>query len=218
VKQGVKKEILQRLETVYADTTSALRFADPFECLVATILAAQCTDVRVNQVTPALFARYPNPQAMAEATPEDLIPYIHSCGFFNSKARHLVGAAQRICQAHGGAVPDTLEELRTLPGVGQKTANVVYANAFGGDAIAVDTHVFRVSNRLGLAHAKTPEKTEDDLRQAIAQERWSEAHHWILWHGRRVCHARKPACETCFLKDLCKFYLENSSHHLQSKE
>ncbi|MCL2432894.1 MAG: endonuclease III [Clostridia bacterium] len=196
-------EILARLKAAYPDARPELYFVNAYECMAATILSAQCTDKQVNKVTPALFAAYPTPADMARAQPEDLIPYIKTCGFFNNKAKGLVGACRRIMEQHGGEVPGTLEDLRALPGVGQKTANVIYANAFHGDAIAVDTHVFRVANRLGLAHASTPEKTEEDLKKVIPQQDWSAGHHWLLFHGRRVCRARKPLCGECFLRDLC---------------
>ena len=205
------KEILKRLAAAYPNARPELDFVNPYECMVATILSAQCTDKQVNRVTPALFAAYPTPADMARAQPEDLIPLIKTCGFFNNKARNLVLASRCIVAEHGGKVPSDFEALRKLPGVGQKTANVIYANAFGGDAIAVDTHVFRVSGRLGFSNAKTPEKTEEDLKRVIPKENWSEAHHWILLHGRRVCKARKPLCDECFLKDLCKYTVEEQA-------
>lgn len=198
-------EILNILQDMYPQAEAELHFSTPYECLVATILSAQCTDKQVNKVTPSLFERYPDAQALANADMEELQNIIRSCGFFRSKAQHLLQAANRIVADYHGQVPSTLEELQTLEGVGRKTANVVFANAFGGDAIAVDTHVHRVSNRLGLADAKTPQKTELQLRVAIPQSMWSHAHHLIIWHGRRMCHARKPECGVCPLLKLCKY-------------
>ncbi len=197
--------ILQELERLYPDAGPALHFTNPYETLVATILSAQCTDQRVNQVTPAVFRDFPDVKAMSETTPEILYGYVRSCGF-KSKAENIVRACRMIREEFGGRVPDTLEELTRLPGVGRKTANVVLAFAFGKNAIPVDTHVFRTANRLGLADALTPEKVEEQLMQAIPEEKWSRAHHWLIWHGRRVCHSRKPDCEACTLKDLCRLY------------
>ena len=205
-----KSEILRALEALYPDAGPELNFTNPYETLVATILSAQCTDKRVNMVTPAVFAKFPDARAMAQTTPDVLFPYVKSCGF-KSKAAHIVNACQIIAEKHGGEVPDTMEELTALPGVGRKTANVVLSNAFGTPAIAVDTHVFRVSNRLGLANAKDVEKTEQQLMRAIPKTQWSKAHHWLIYHGRRVCHARKPECETCALRELCKFNAQNKN-------
>lgn len=171
--------------------------------LVAVILSAQCTDARVNMVTPALFADYPTLQAMAAAKPEDIVPYVRTCGLFMTKAKNIVGACQAIVERHGGQVPRTMEELVALPGVGRKTANVVLAVAYHQDAIAVDTHVFRVANRLGLVRAKTPRDVELQLMKVVPQSRWSDAHHWLIHHGRRICHARNPECVACPLVDLC---------------
>ena len=200
-----KKAILEELEALYPGAKPELHFSSPYETLVATILSAQCTDQRVNMVTPAVFRDFPTPQAMAATTPEILFPYVKSCGF-KSKAQNIVMACRIICENHGGEVPHTMEELTALPGVGRKTANVVLANAFHVPAIAVDTHVFRVSNRLGLANAKNVEDTEQQLMRAIPKKKWNDAHHYLIYHGRRVCHARKPDCAGCTLKELCKAY------------
>lgn len=200
-----KREILAGLEALYPGAGPELNFTNPYETLVATILSAQCTDKRVNMVTPAVFHDFPSPEAMAATTPEILYPYVKSCGF-KTKAQNIVMACRLICEKHGGEVPHTMEELTALPGVGRKTANVVLANAFHVPAIAVDTHVFRVSNRLGLVSAKTVEETEKQLMRAIPKQKWSDAHHYLIYHGRRVCHARKPDCENCALKALCKTY------------
>ena len=167
------------------------------------MLSAQCTDKQVNKVTPALFERYPTVADMAAASVEDVYPMVKSCGF-KTKAANIVESCRLIMQLHGGAVPSDMKALTALPGVGQKTANVVLANAFGVPTIAVDTHVFRVSNRLGLAEAKNVELTEEQLKKAIPKKDWVAAHHWLIFHGRRVCHARNPACETCTLRTLCK--------------
>jgi endonuclease III len=167
------------------------------------ILSAQCTDARVNMITPALFARYPNAEAMAAAEPADIEPLIRTCGLFTTKAKNIVAASRLIVEHHGGQVPKTMAELLELPGVGRKTANVILAVGFGGDAIAVDTHVFRVANRTGLAHGKTPAQVEQQLMQVVPRKDWSHAHHWLIHHGREVCHARGPECSRCVLVDLC---------------
>ncbi len=167
------------------------------------MLSAQCTDARVNMVTPALFARFPTAEAMAALEPHDLEPFIRTCGLFTTKAKNIVAASRMIVERFGGAVPNTMDDLLALPGVGRKTANVVLSVGFDRDAIAVDTHVFRVANRTGLARAKTPAQTEQQLMKIVPQAEWSDAHHWLIHHGRRVCHARMPACATCVLVDLC---------------
>lgn len=198
-----QKKILEELRELYPNPSSELDFTNPFETLVATILAAQCTDKRVNQVTPALFRDYPDPAAMAKADPEVIYGYVKSCGF-KSKAANIVNASRKIVEEFGGKVPDTMEGLTSLPGVGRKTANVVLAFAFHVPAMPVDTHVFRVSNRLGLAEADTVEETERQLCALIPREDWCDAHHWMIFHGRRVCHSQKPDCEHCTLKPWCR--------------
>jgi len=203
------EEILNELAALYPDAQPALHFNSPYELLVAVILSAQCTDERVNKVTAVLFEKYSTPEKMVKLTQAELEKYIFSCGFYRNKAAHILSASRDILEKFGGEVPSSLEELKTLAGVGQKTANVVFAVAFGGDAIAVDTHVFRVSNRLGLAEGKTPAKVEEGLRAAIPQNLWSKAHHYLIYHGRRVCHSQRPDCENCTLKGLCKFYKNN---------
>ena len=200
------QKILKELASLYPDAQPALKFKSPYELLVAVILSAQCTDERVNKVTEVLFREHNTPEKMIELTQEELEKYIFSCGFYRNKAAHILSASHDILEKYGGVVPDTLEELKTLAGVGQKTANVVYAVAFGGDAIAVDTHVFRVSNRLGLAEGKTPAKVEEGLCKALPQSEWSKAHHYLIYHGRRVCHSQRPDCENCTLKNLCNYY------------
>ena len=200
------QKILEELEKLYPDAKPALKYNSPYELLVAVILSAQCTDERVNKVTEVLFKEHNTPKSMLGLSQPELEKYIFSCGFYRNKAAHILSASADILEKFGGEVPSTLEELQTLAGVGRKTANVVYAVAFGGDAIAVDTHVFRVSNRLGIANGKTPEKVEEDLMKAIPQNMWSKAHHYLIWHGRKVCHSQKPDCPNCTLKDYCNFY------------
>lgn len=197
------QQILAELERLYPNAGPELHFTNPFETLIATMLSAQCTDKQVNKVTEKLFARFQTPAQLAALTPEELEPWIKGCGVYHNKAKNIVNCCRILCERYGGEVPADWEALQTLPGVGRKTANVVYANAFGGDCIAVDTHVFRVSNRLGLANAKNVLKTELQLQEAIPKSDWSKAHHWIIYHGRRVCHARNPKCAACTLRPLC---------------
>lgn len=199
------QEILSELRRLYPNAKPALHFKSPYELLVAVILSAQCTDERVNKVTAVLYREYNTPEKMLTLTQEELEKYIFSCGFYRNKAAHILSASKDIVEKFGGEVPATLEELQTLAGVGRKTANVVYAFAFGGNAIAVDTHVFRVSNRLGIAKGKTPEQVERGLMAAIDEKDWSEAHHLILYHGRYVCHSQRPDCGNCTLKNTCEF-------------
>ena len=199
-----KKRILEELQRLYPEAKPELHFTNPYETLVATMLSAQCTDKQVNKVTPAVFEKYPDAVSMAAATPEELFPMVKSCGF-RSKAANIVMACRQLTAAYGGEVPHTMEELTKLPGVGRKTANVVLANAFGIPALAVDTHVFRVSNRLGLAQAKTVEETEEQLKKAIPKKDWRDAHHWLIYHGRRVCKAQRPDCGSCTLCAMCRY-------------
>ena len=201
-----EREILCELEKLYPQAAPALHFNSTYELLVAVILSAQCTDERVNKVTAELFKEYNTPQKMLTLSQQELEKRIFSCGFYRNKAAHILSASRDIIEKFGGQVPADHAALKTLAGVGQKTANVVYAVAFGGDAIAVDTHVFRVSNRLGLAHAATPEKTELQLNAAIPKDMWSRAHHWLIFHGRRVCHSQRPDCANCTLKTWCEYY------------
>jgi len=203
-----KKEVLETVKILleeYPDSTPALKYTTPFELLVAVILSAQCTDERVNKVTAELFKRANTPEQFAKMEQEELQRYIFSCGFYRDKASHIISSSKDIIEKFNGQVPSSLDELQTLKGVGRKTANVVYSVAFGGDAIAVDTHVFRVSNRLGLANAKTPLDTENQLMAVLPKEKWSHMHHAIIFHGRRICSARKPKCDICEIKSLCKY-------------
>ena len=201
-----KEEILKELARLYPDAKPALEYGSPYELLVAVILSAQCTDERVNKVTKVLFERHNTPETMLSLSQEELEKYIFSCGFYHNKAAHILSASRDILERFGGEVPATREELETLAGVGRKTANVVYAVAFGGNAIAVDTHVFRVANRLGLAVGKTPLEVEKGLMKAIPEEDWSKAHHWLIWHGRRVCHSQRPDCPACTLQAYCPYF------------
>lgn len=200
-----KQMALIELEKLYPDAKAALHYTTAYELLVAVILSAQCTDERVNKVTAVLFEKYSTPERMLTLSQAELERYIFSCGFYRMKAEHILSASKDIIERFDGEVPDTVEKLMSLAGVGKKTANVVYSVWFGGDAIAVDTHVFRVSNRLGLAKGKTPLEVEAGLNKAIPKQLWSKAHHWLIWHGRKVCHSQKPACESCTLKALCDY-------------
>ena len=204
------REGLRILSETYPDAKPELDFSNPFELLIATILSAQCTDKQVNKCTPALFRDHPNAASMAEMTPDELSVYIKPCGFFNTKAKNIIAACKELAEKYGGEVPADRDALEALPGVGRKTANVVLSNAFGVPAIAVDTHVFRVSNRLGLAEAKTVEQTEIQLMHHIPMDSWSIAHHYLIFHGRRICSAKKPNCECCTLRELCKTYNERA--------
>lgn len=186
---------------------SELVFASPFQCLVAVMLSAQCTDKRVNMVTPALFEAYSTPEDLAKATADEVFEYIKSVSYPRSKAEHLVAMAQRLVEVYNGVVPDTIEELQTLQGVGRKTANVVCAVIWNQPTMAVDTHIFRVSERLGLTtNSKNPLQTEKVLVQYIPADIIPKAHHWLLLHGRYVCQARKPKCEQCGLQPFCRYF------------
>lgn len=207
-----KKAILEGLRELYPDAGPELDFSNPYETVVAVMLSAQCTDKQVNKVTPALFERYPTVEAMAAASVEDVYPMVKSCGF-KTKASNIVAACRLIVENHGGQVPADMKALTALPGVGQKTANVVLANAFGVPTIAVDTHVFRVSNRLGLAEADDVLKTELQLQKAIPKKDWLDMHHRIIFHGRRVCKAQRPLCAECTLRELCKAERERQKVH-----
>lgn len=196
--------IIALLKREYPDVHCELDYRSPFELLVATILSAQCTDARVNLVTPALFARYPTPAALAGARQEEVEALIRSTGFFRNKARSLIGMAQAIGAGHAGSVPSTMAELQVLPGVGRKTANVILGNAYGkNEGITVDTHVARLARLLGLTRQATPEKIEQDLMALVPRKDWTLISHLLIWHGRRVCIARRPRCEVCVLNRIC---------------
>ena len=202
------REIYERLASLHEDAQCELNFSTPFELLVAVILSAQCTDKRVNLVTEKLFKIASTPQEFVDMPIEELEEHIRSCGFYHNKAKALKEMSASLL-AMGGVVPDTREELMKLSGVGRKTANVVSAVAFGKNAIAVDTHVFRVSNRIGIADANTPEKVEEQLMAGFDEEIWSKLHHYLIFHGRYVCKAQKPNCGECTLKNSCKYYKNN---------
>jgi len=195
--------ILDRLERLYPDAKCSLEYANPLQLLVATILSAQCTDARVNQVTPALFARYPTARDVAAADIRDLEEMIRSTGFYHNKARNLIGCAQALMERHGGQVPADLDSLVALPGIGRKTANVVLGNAFGIPGLVVDTHVTRLANLLCLTGQEDPNKIETDLMEVVPREKWTELAHLFIQHGREVCVARRPRCGDCVLRDLC---------------
>jgi endonuclease-3 len=202
-KRARAAEIVERLERAMPDVKIALEFEDDVQLLVSVILSAQSTDVGVNRVTPALFARFPDAAAYAAATPEALWPFIQSLGLFRNKAKAIVAAMQAIASEHGGRVPRTREALEALPGVGPKTAGVVLVHLGAAHAFPVDTHVGRVSRRLDLSRETDPSKVERDLRALFVEERWGKAHQLFVWHGRRTCLARAPACSRCVLDDLC---------------
>ncbi|HKK01855.1 MAG TPA: endonuclease III [Desulfuromonadales bacterium] len=191
------------LRSTYPEAACALHFSDPFELLVATILSAQCTDVRVNMVTPALFRRYPDPAALSGADPAELGDLIRSTGFFRNKSKNLLGCAAALVERHGGAVPATMAELVALPGVGRKTANVVLGNAFATPGMVVDTHVKRVAGRLGWTASSDPVKIEADLQRLLPKEEWTEVSHLLIHHGRALCKAPTPWCSSCPLLELC---------------
>ncbi len=209
MEQKIINEILKRLNKEYPEPKTELEYETPFQLLVATILSAQSTDVQVNKITKKLFAKYPDVQHMAKLSAKELEKEIKGVGLFRNKSKNIVETSKIILEKYQGEVPSTFEELIQLPGVGRKTANVVLANAFNIPAIAVDTHVFRVSNRIGISKSKNPDACEKDLQNAIPKELWSKAHHWLIFHGRRVCHARKPACNKCILLELCLYEQKN---------
>jgi endonuclease III len=196
--------ILAKLDEAYPNATCELKHQNAFQLLISTILSAQCTDVRVNQVTETLYKKYPNPEAFAYATPSELEQEIRPTGFFRNKTKSVMGASKAILETFGGQVPRTMEEILTLPGVARKTGNVVLGTAYGiASGIVVDTHVQRLSNRLDLTRNDDPKKIEQDLMQIIPREKWIQFSHQIIWHGRRVCQARKPKCVECNLETLC---------------
>ncbi len=200
------ENILLKLLQMYPDADTELEFKTNYQLLVAVILSAQCTDKRVNVVTGELFKDYGTPEKMVTLSEEELQKKIFSCGFYKNKAKNILATSKILVEKFNGEVPSDLETLRTLPGVGRKTANVVAAVAFNIPAIAVDTHVFRVANRIGLANAKDELHTELQLQKAIPENMWLKAHHLIIWHGRRCCESRKPKCENCLLTEECKYF------------
>jgi len=197
------RKVLSILENEYGNTGTALKFRSKFQLLVSTMMAAQSTDKQVNKITKALFVELPDATAFSKLSPEELEEKIKQVGLFRSKARNIVAASKMILDEFNGRVPDSREALMKLPGVGRKTANVVLSVGFQQDAIAVDTHVFRVSNRIGLAGGKDVRETEEHLMRNIPQDKWSAAHHWLIWHGRKICKAQKPACGVCPIRKYC---------------
>lgn len=211
-KKELYTRVLSYFRELHPEVTTELEFGSVFQLLVAVVLSAQCTDKRVNQVTPELFAHYPDAQAMAEADESEIYEYVKSVSYPNAKARHLVELARMLVSEYGGEVPNDFDALLRLPGVGRKTANVMQAVAFGQSAMPVDTHVYRVSHRLGLvpSTADTPLKVEKALVKHIPAKDLARAHHWLLLHGRYVCTSRKPHCDKCELSDICPKKIENS--------
>ena len=199
-------KILDDLDSLYPNAKAGLDFTTPFELLIATILSAQCTDVRVNKVTAVLFKEHNTPKTILDLGVDGLAKYIKSCGLYKTKTKNIINTCNVLYHDYDSKVPDTIDELMKLPGVGRKTANVVVSNAFGIPAIAVDTHVFRVTNRIGIVNEKDVLSTEKALMQEIPRDRWSKSHHLFIWHGRNLCKARNPRCEECILNDRCKFY------------
>ena len=202
-------ETLNELERMHPEAACALDFGTRFQLLVAVMLSAQTTDVLVNRVTPALFERYPTAEAMAKADPADVQEIIRTIGLYKNKAKNVVSLAKMLVDNYGGEVPGDYDELIKLPGVGRKTANVVLAEGFGQNRIAVDTHVFRVANRIGLTDGRDPAEVEDTLMARLPEDQWTRAHHLLIFHGRKVCHARKPDCAACGLKGICVHFKDS---------
>lgn len=206
------KRVLEILRNTYPDADTELNYSNPFELLIAVILSAQCTDKRVNEITKSLFRDFKTAEDFLQLRLEELEQRIKSCGFYRNKSKNILGTCRILVEKYNGEIPQTREELMELPGVGRKTANVIISNIFGEDAIAVDTHVFRVSNRLGLASATDVNKTEEQLMRNIPKNQWSEAHHWLIFHGRRICKARRPLCQECPLTQDCLYYKELTNY------
>ena len=204
-----REAILALLGETYMGTETALNYSTPFELLVAVIMSAQCTDERVNKITARIFPKYNTPEKMGALSQEQLEEEIRDCGLFRSKAKNLLATCKMLTEEYNSVIPDTVEELMKLPGVGKKTANVVASIVYKVPAIAVDTHVFRVSHRLGLAKGDDPLAVEKELQKAIPKNKWSDAHHWLIWHGRKICKARKPLCSECVLVELCPYKEKN---------
>lgn len=213
------KRLIDYFEQAMPEAESELHYSDPFQLLVAVMLSAQCTDKRVNMVTPALFEAYPDAQSMAQASVEEIYQYVKSVSYPNSKSKHLKGMAEKLTADFGGVVPADLELLQTLPGVGRKTANVVGAVIFNKEVMPVDTHVFRVSNRIGLTtNSKTPLQTELTLEKHIPSAKLPRAHHWLILHGRYVCTARNPKCAQCGIKEICRHYEHEQKQAAKSQQ
>lgn len=206
LKQNEIDRVIEILLKRFPDAQAELDHKTPFELLVATILSAQCTDIRVNKITEELFKNYNRPEDFLNLSQEELGKMIYSCGFYRNKSKSILGTSRILMEEYEGRVPETIDELMKLPGVGRKTANVVASNAFGVPAIAVDTHVFRVSNRIGLANSKNVLDTEKDLMENIPKEMWTKAHHLLIFQGRRICKSRTPLCDECPLTEYCLYY------------
>jgi endonuclease-3 len=210
LRKSKTKKVLQILQKEYGNVSTALKYKNRFQLLVSTILSAQTTDKQVNKITERLYSKYPDANSFLNLSAKQLEAKIKSVGLYRNKARNIIATARLLVKDHNGEVPATREELVKLPGVGRKTANVVLSVGFNHDAIAVDTHVFRVSNRIGLAEASTAEKTEQQLMTNVPREFWSSAHHWLIWHGRKICKAQNPKCEICSLQSFCRYYSSSS--------
>lgn len=208
----VISDVLDILEKTYPDAKAELNYTTPYELLIATILSAQCTDVRVNKTTEVLFQNYNTPEKMVTLSIDELGDIIKSCGFYNSKSKNILSTSQILINQYNSEVPKSMLELTKLPGVGRKTANVVLSNAFDIPSIAVDTHVFRVSNRIGIANAINVEETEKQLRRRIDRNRWSKSHHTLIFHGRRICKSRNPKCEICPVNSYCLHYKKEAKN------
>ena len=203
IKNELIPEITKGLEHMHPEASCALSHRSNYELLIAVVLSAQTTDVSVNKVTPALFERYPGPEDLAAADPAEVMEIIKTIGLYKNKSQNIVRLANKLLEDFGGEVPSDFDNLVSLPGVGRKTANVIMAEAFGKPAIAVDTHVFRVSNRIGLTDAKDVDRTEDQLKKRIPKDQWIRSHHLLIFHGRKICHARKPDCDNCEISEIC---------------
>ena len=205
-------EIIKKLKEYYPDATCSLDFKTPFEMVISVMLSAQCTDERVNKTTPSLFEKYSTPQSICDMELEELERIIHPCGFYKNKAKNIKAMAKEILEKYNGRVPETMEELITLPGVGRKSANVVMLEAFNNpQGIAVDTHAKRIANRVGLSKNTVPEKVEQDILKLIPKEYYKDVNHLFVWHGRKICNARKPKCNECPIKKYCRYYLKDNS-------
>ena len=209
LRKAQREAVLKILEDTYKGTKTALNYNSPFELLIAVILSAQCTDERVNVITARLFPRLNTPEKMGALTQEQMEEEIRDCGLYHAKAKNILGTCHRLVEKFHSTIPSDIKTMMELPGVGQKTANVVASIIYNVPAIAVDTHVFRVSHRLGLAKGADPLATEKELQKAIPMEKWSDAHHWFIWHGRKICKARKPLCKECPLLAECPFKEKN---------
>lgn len=206
------KAFVEYFSSHQPEAETELHYENPYQLLVAVILSAQCTDKRINQVTPKLFERYPNPESLSEATPEEVFDYIRSVSYPNNKSKHLVGMAKKLVAEFNSIVPSDIDDLQKMPGVGRKTANVIASVIFNAPAMAVDTHVFRVSNRIGLTrNAKTPLAVEKQLVNYLPKDKIHIAHHWLILHGRYICLARSPKCQSCPLTDICKYYQQSQT-------